>query len=92
MLFFVPGGDQTAEAYAQQFVLLANSFRCFSYDPRGASETVAPAAPWTMSDYARDCAVVIDEFCGGEALVSGLSLGGLATQQVAIELVWDFWE
>ncbi len=82
---FIPGGDQTAEAYAQQFTLLADRFRCVSYDPRGAGETVSPRAPWTMEDYATDCAGVIDAFCGGIAVVAGLSLGGLVTQQVAID-------
>ena len=82
---FIPGGDQTAEAYSQQFSRLSDSFRCISYDPRGAGDTVSPPAPWTMSDYARDCAAVIDAFCSGEAVVSGLSLGGLVTQQLAID-------
>ena len=84
-IVFIPGGDQTAEGYSQQFVRLAERFRCISYDPRGAGETTSPPAPWTMADFARDCAAVIDEFCGGRAIVCGLSLGGLVTQQVAID-------
>ena len=84
-LIFIPGGDQTAEAYGQQFALLKDSFRCISYDPRGAGKTVSPPAPWTMADYARDCAAIIKEFCGGQAVVTGLSLGGLVTQQTAID-------
>ena len=82
---FIPGGDQTAEAYSQQFARLSGSFRCISYDPRGAGETASPPAPWTMADYARDCAAVIDAFCDGQAVVTGLSLGGLVTQKVAID-------
>ncbi|MDJ0631262.1 MAG: alpha/beta hydrolase [Rhodobacter sp.] len=84
-VIFIPGGDSTAESYAQQFELLSGQFRCISYDPRGSGETTAPPAPWTMVDYARDCAAVIDAFCGGNAVVCGLSLGGLVTQQVAID-------
>lgn len=82
---FIPGGDQTAEAYSQQFSRLKDAFRCVSYDPRGAGETESPPAPWTMGDYAADCAGVIDAFCSGRAVVTGLSLGGLVTQQVAID-------
>lgn len=82
---FVPGGDQTAEGYSQQFAHLANNYRCISYDPRGAGETKAPAPPWTIADYAADCAAVIDAFCDGTAVVCGLSLGGLVTQQTAID-------
>ena len=82
---FVPGGDQTAEGYAQQFACLRGQFRCVSYDPRGAGETASPPAPWSMEDFAADCSAVIDAFCDGEAVVVGLSLGGLITQQVAID-------
>lgn len=84
-IVFIPGGDQTANGYAQQFDLLKDSFRCISYDPRGAGQTAAPPPPWSMSDYAVDCAAVIDAFCEGSAVVCGLSLGGLVTQQVAID-------
>ncbi|WP_025772586.1 alpha/beta fold hydrolase [Thioalkalivibrio sp. HK1] len=82
---FVPGGDQTAEAYSELFARLSDRFRCLSYDPRGAGQTRSPPAPWTMADYAKDCAAVIDAFCDGSAVVCGLSLGGLITQQVAID-------
>lgn len=82
---FVPGGDQTAEAYSQQFARLSGHYRCIAYDPRGAGDTTAPAPPWTMADYARDCAAVIDAFAGGRAVVTGLSLGGLVTQATAID-------
>jgi len=82
---FIPGGDSTAESYAQQFAHLSDRFRCIAYDPRGAGQTTSPPAPWTMADYAADCAAVIDTFCGGRAAVVGLSLGGLVTQQVAID-------
>lgn len=82
---FVPGGDQTAEAYSQQFARLKDSYRCITYDPRGAGQTTAPPPPWTMADYAADCAAVIDAFAGGQAMVCGLSLGGLVTQQTAID-------
>ncbi|MEM0948045.1 MAG: alpha/beta hydrolase [Pseudomonadota bacterium] len=81
---FVPGGDQTAEAYSQQFARLSDRYCCISYDPRGAGDTAAPPSPWSMADYGRDCAAVIDAFAGGRAVVTGLSLGGLVTQATAI--------
>ncbi|MBY6163247.1 alpha/beta hydrolase [Mameliella alba] len=82
---FVPGGDQVADAYSQQFTRLTDRYRCISFDPRGAGDTKAPPPPWTMADYARDCAAVIDAFCDGKAVVTGLSLGGLVTQATAID-------
>lgn len=84
-IVFVPGGDQTADAYSQQFALLSDSYRCISYDPRGAGDTTAPPPPWRMADYAADCAAVIDAYAEGQATVCGLSLGGLVTQQTAID-------
>lgn len=84
-IVFIPGGDQTAEGYAQQFANLADNFRCISYDPRGAGDTTSPASPWTIADFAADCAAVIEAHCHGPAIVCGLSLGGLVTQQVAID-------
>lgn len=82
---FIPGGDATAEGYSQLFALLADHVRCVSYDPRGSGATTAPDPPWTIQDFAADCAALIDEFCGGQAVVCGLSLGGLVTQQAAID-------
>ena len=82
---FIPGGDATAESYSQQFARLRDRFRCIAYDPRGAGATTAPPAPWTIADFARDCAAVIDAFGAGRAAVCGLSLGGLVTQQTAID-------
>lgn len=83
-IVFIPGGDMTADGYSQQFELLKGHFRCISYDPRGAGQTTAPPPPWRIEDYARDCAAVIDAYCGGRAVVCGLSLGGLVTQATAI--------
>lgn len=82
---FIPGGDSPAEAYVHQFRLLSDTFRCIAYDPRGVGETTAPPAPWTMADFARDCAAVIEACCDGPAVVTGLSMGGLITQQLAID-------
>ncbi|MEM6577588.1 MAG: alpha/beta hydrolase [Pseudomonadota bacterium] len=84
-IVFIPGGDTPAEGYAQLFQRLRHKFRCIAYDPRGAGETTSPPPPWSMADYARDCAAVIDTFCGGRAIVCGLSLGGLVTQATAID-------
>ncbi len=84
-IVFIPGGDATAESYSQQFEMLSDRYRCISYDPRGAGNTVSSPAPWTMADFAQDCAAVIDAFCDGEAVLAGLSLGGLVTQQTAID-------
>lgn len=81
---FIPGGDATADGYSQIFARLSDRYRCISFDPRGAGETTAPPPPWSMDDYADDCAAVIRAVCDGPAAVCGLSLGGLVTQATAI--------
>ena len=83
-LVLIPGGDGTAEAYSHLFDRLAPHFRCISYDPRGAGDTTSPPPPWTIEEMGADCADLIEAVCDGPAIVSGLSLGGLVTQAVAI--------
>lgn len=84
-IVFIPGGDSPAEAYVHLFSHFTSQFRCISYDPRGVGETMAPPAPWTMEAMAADCAAIIEQLCDGPAVVTGLSMGGLLTQAVAID-------
>ena len=84
-IVWVPGGDSPAEAWRQQMMLFAGEYRSTSYDPRGVGETTSDAAPWSIADFARDCAELIESICTPPVILSGLSLGGLITQQVAID-------
>jgi len=84
-IVFIPGGDQPAEGYAHIFAELSDSYHCISYDPRGIPGTECPPAPWTIPDFAHDCAGLIDQVCDGPAIVSGLSMGGLITEQLAVD-------
>ena len=84
-VIFIPGGDSPAEAYVHLFRRLTPHFRCISYDPRGIGETTAPPAPWSIEEMGADCADIIRQLCDGPAVVTGLSMGGLLTQAVAID-------
>ncbi|MBC6440011.1 MAG: alpha/beta fold hydrolase [Rhodospirillales bacterium] len=84
-IVFIPGGDQPAEGYSHIFAELTDSFHCYAFDPRGIQGTDSPPAPWTMSDFANDCAGLIEHLCDGPTVVSGLSMGGLITEQLAID-------
>ncbi len=84
-IVWVPGGDSPAEAWRQQMMLFAGEYRSTSYDPRGVGETTSDAAPWSIADFARDCAELIESICTPPVILSGLSMGGLITQQVAID-------
>lgn len=83
-ILWIPGGDSTAEYWIEQWERFAQDFRCTSYDPRGAGETTAVDPPWTIDDFADDCAEVIRSCCAPPVILTGLSMGGLITQAVAI--------
>lgn len=84
-IVWVPGGDAPAEAWRGQMMHFSGRFRCTSYDPRGAGDTVAGPGPWRIADFARDCAAVIEQKCAAPVILTGLSMGALITQQVAID-------
>ena len=83
-ILWIPGGDAAAEYWVELFPYFTDSFRCTSYDPRGVGKTVAPAPPWSIGDFARDCAAIIESACKLPVALIGLSMGGLIAQQVAI--------
>lgn len=84
-IVWIPGGDSPAEAWAGQMMHFSDRYRCTSYDPRGVGETTSKPPPWSIADMARDCAEVIEAACDKPVILTGLSMGGLITQQVAID-------
>ena len=84
-IVWVPGGDAPAEYWVEQFDYFHDDFRCTSFDPRGVGETTSAPPPWTMRQFAADCARVIEAFCDPPVILTGLSMGALITQQVAID-------
>ncbi|MFO1061787.1 MAG: alpha/beta hydrolase [Dongiaceae bacterium] len=85
-LVWIPGGDGTVNSYREQYPFFDGRFRSTSLDPRGAGETVCrQEPPWTIADMARDCAGLIRAVCRPPVIVVGLSMGGLITQQLAID-------
>ena len=79
---WISGGDAAAGYWVEQWVRLPG-FRHVCYDPRGVGETTADPPPWTIADYARDCAALIRALCEPPVIVAGLSMGGLIAQEVA---------
>ncbi len=82
---WIPGGDSPVEFWAGQFVHFNGLCRSTSFDPRGAGETTNPPPPWTMAQYARDCAAVIEHCCSAPVTLVCLSMGSLIAQQTAID-------
>jgi len=85
-VLWIPGGDNVAADWADQFKAFDRDFRNISLDPRGAGQTVSHGLPpWTMADYAVDCAALIRAFCRPPVFVVGLSMGSLIALQLALD-------
>jgi len=84
-IVWLPGGDSPAHYWADQFEHFHGDHRCTAYDPRGVGETTSTPPPWTMKQFGADCAAIIEAYCNPPVILSGLSMGALITQQVAID-------
>ena len=85
-IVWVPGGDQTCDVYHAQFQAFRGRYRCTSFDPRGVGGTVPDTdPPWSIADFASDCAELIRQVCDPPVVLAGLSLGALITQEVALQ-------
>ena len=85
-VLWVPGGDNVAADWADQFKAFDRDFRNISLDPRGAGQTISHRPPpWTMADYAVDCAALIRACCRPPVFVVGLSMGSLIALQLALD-------
>ena len=60
------------------------NFRVIRYDTRGHGLSEAPPPPYRVDDLARDVAGLLDALEIKEAVVCGLSVGGVIAQQLAI--------
>ncbi len=84
-IVWIPGGDQTGDIFTTQFDGFKDAYRCTSFDPRGAGKTVTrPASPWPIEDFAKDCAALIREVCDPPVVLTGLSMGALIVQEMAL--------
>ncbi|MFO7562797.1 MAG: alpha/beta hydrolase [Enhygromyxa sp.] len=68
--------------------LLANDpeqpWRVLVPDNRGVGRSDLPRRPWTMADMADDVAAVLDAVSVRQAVVAGISMGGMIAQQLAL--------
>jgi len=63
---------------------LSRSFDLLAYDQRGLGQTEKPDLPYSMADYADDAAALMAEQGWDEALVVGVSFGGMVAQELAL--------
>ena len=63
---------------------LAKAFDLLAYDQRGLGRSEKPDVAYSMADYADDAAALMGEQGWDEALVVGVSFGGMVAQELAI--------
>ncbi|HXQ59070.1 MAG TPA: alpha/beta hydrolase [Acidimicrobiales bacterium] len=63
---------------------LATSFTIAAYDQRGLGRSSVPPGPYAMADYADDAAGLLDVLGWPDALVMGISFGGMVAQELAL--------
>ena len=84
-LLFISGSGGDLRAKPGVFESpLARAFDLLGYDQRGLGQTDKPAGPYSMQDYADDAAKLLDAIDWQDALVMGVSFGGMVAQEFAL--------
>ena len=63
---------------------LAKAFDLLAYDQRGLGRTDKPDAPYSMAQYADDAADLMHHLEWDDAVVIGVSFGGMVAQELAL--------
>lgn len=63
---------------------LSSAFRVTSFDQRGLGQTDKPDSGYTMADYADDAAALMTALDLHDAMILGISFGGMVAQELAV--------
>ena len=85
MVFIPPWCIVHSRIYKAQLPYFSERFRCITYDCRGNGKSDRPADPtaYARSEYIADALAVMDATNAGNAIVVGLSQGGLLASFLA---------
>ena len=85
-IVWVSGAGGTAGSWGYQVPYFRDRFRNTTFDCRGVGGTSSDVPlPWTVEDFARDTAELIEAVCEPPVAIVGLSFGGGIVQQVALD-------
>ena len=86
-IVWLASGDMPGSSWwAFQIPYFEDSFRNTTYDARGVGQTTClTPPPWSMKEYAADCAALIEARCNPPVALVGLSMGSLIAQQVSLD-------
>jgi pimeloyl-ACP methyl ester carboxylesterase len=79
MVFLPPWSIVHSRVYKAQLPYFSERFRCIAYDPRGNGRSDRPmdTAAYSLDSHIGDALAVMDAVDAGQAILVGLSLGGL---------------
>jgi len=85
MLFIPPWSIVHSRIYKAQLPYFSERFRCITYDGRGNGNSDRPEdiAAYTLDNYLADALAVMDALDVGQAILVGLSFGGLLASVLA---------
>ena len=83
-LLFFNGSGATLASSAPLIWSFADRFDVVAHDQRGLGRTEIPPGPYTMADYARDAAALLDHLGWATCRVIGVSFGGMVAQEFAV--------
>jgi pimeloyl-ACP methyl ester carboxylesterase/predicted glycosyltransferase len=85
ILFIPPWSIVHSRVYKAQVPFFAEHFRCVTYDPRGNGKSDRPSdvTDYTLDRYLGDAIAVLDAVGVDQAIVIGLSFGGMLASLVA---------
>lgn len=84
-LLLIPGLGQTARMWDPIVPALAGKYSVIQFDPRGIGQSVEKRRAWRIDDYTSDCLELLDKLQVDQALVAGISFGGVLAQRFAAD-------
>jgi 3-oxoadipate enol-lactonase len=85
VLLYISGTGADLRVHPTAFDLpFASRFDLVTYDQRGLGQTDQPPGPYTMAGYADDAATILDAVGVGQAIVMGVSFGGMVAQELVL--------